>query len=538
MRKTIVSRRDFLRRSSLCGAGIGLACAGCQPSSTQDTRPNIILIMADDMGYSDIGCFGSEIETPNIDRLASEGIRFTRFYNAARCCPTRASLLTGLYPHQAGMGGMVNIGGRDDGEPGPYQGYLNDTCVTIAEMLKDAGYTTMMSGKWHVGEARPHWPVDRGFDRSFGLISGASNYFSLSRDKAPGIKRTMFRDGEKWTPPEDGFYMTDAFTDFAVECLDTLGREDKPFFQYIAYTAPHWPLHALPEDIVKFEGDYLAGWDALRRDRYRRQRDAGIVGDECPISPRDNEVPSWDDVPQEKKEQMARKMAVYAAQIYCMDRGIGKVLAKLDEIGKAENTLVLFLSDNGGCHEGGIWGQDFWNNGAQPGGKDSYQSYGRSWANLSNTPFRRYKHWVHEGGISTPLIARWPEVISSRGGLNRDTGHIVDIMATCCDIAGTAYPSQRNGSAITPAEGKSLMPVLKGGSRKGHDVLYWEHEGNRAVRKGKWKLVAIAGGPWELYDIEADRTELHNISDEHPEIVSELTALYETWAAENGVRPL
>ncbi len=511
----------------------GCAGDGSREVKSPEKRPNIILIMADDMGYSDIGCYGGGIDTPNIDGLADRGLRFTRFYNAARCCPTRASLLTGLYPHQAGMGGMVNIGGVDDGPPGPYQGYLNDRCVTIAEALGNAGYTTLMSGKWHVGESRPHWPVDRGFDRYFGLISGGANYFDITKAKAAGVTRQMAVDGEPYDPPKEGFYLTDAFTENAVRFLENEGRGDDPFFLYVAYTAPHWPLHALPEDIEKYRGRYDDGWEHLRRERYERMIELGIIDGSVPLSPLDDEAVPWDSV--EDKELMSLKMAVYAAQIDRMDRGIGRILDTLDGIGKTGDTLVLFLSDNGGCHEGGALGFDNRNNGLPPGGVDSYMSYGRSWANASNTPFRMFKHWVHEGGIATPLIARWPGVVpeNSRTG---EVGHVIDIMATCLDAAGAEYPRKFDGGDIVPLEGLSLLPVLKGGSRTGHEALFWEHEGNRAVRRGRWKLTAKAGGGWELHDIDTDRTELADLAAERSETVRELESLYAAWAEKCGVR--
>lgn len=528
------SRRELLKM--LAGGAIAAPLCGCfstgriSVAPRGGSRPNIVLIMADDMGYSDIGCYGGEVHTPNLDRLAAGGLRFSQFYNAARCCPTRASLLTGLYPHQAGIGHMV----ADRGYPA-YQGYLNDRCVTIAEALKLAGYRTLMAGKWHVGEQRPHWPTDRGFDRYFGLISGAANYFDPTKTKAKGVTRKMALDDEPYEPPKEGFYMTDAFSDHAVKFIDETGRDDKPFFLYLAYTAPHWPLHARPEDIAKYKGKYLEGWDKLRGERYARMVRMGLISDRWKMSPRDATTWPWDD--EEDKELMDLKMAVYAAQIERMDHGIGRVLSKIKELGEEENTLVMFLADNGGCAEGGQKGFDNRKNGLPPGGVDSYMSYGLSWANASNTPFRRYKHWVHEGGVATPFIARWPAVIKNGGTITNQAGHIIDVMATCLDAAGVEYPAMHKGSTLTALEGKSLLPVFESGRRPGHEAIYWEHEGNRAVRQGKWKLVAAHGDPWELYDLEADRTELNNLADKHPDKVNELKALYDGWAERCGVRP-
>jgi len=533
----MMNRRQFIKVAGLATAA--LAVPGCSTDTNffshrpSTTKPNILLIMADDMGFSDIGCYGGEINTPNLDKLAAGGIRFTQFYNAARCCPTRASLLTGLYPHQAGMGGMVN-NGADISPPGPYQGYLNDKCLTIAEVLKNAGYQTFMSGKWHVGESRPHWPTDRGFDKYFGLISGAANYFDITKPGSKNRIRQMAIDDKPYMPPKDNFYMTDAITENALKHLDSSYQKEKPFFLYVAYTAPHWPLHALPEDIAKYKGTYLEGWDKLRKKRYERQLKMGIIDKKWPLTPRDQNAFAWEKV--ENKEEMDLKMAVYAAQIDRMDQGVGKILNKIKALGQQQHTLVLFLSDNGGCHEGGPWGFDWRKNGLPPGGADSYMSYGLSWANLSNTPFRRYKHWVHEGGIAAPLIAYWPAVIKNKNSITHQTGHIIDIMATCVDITQTKYPENYNGRRITPLEGKSLLPIFRGEKRRGHNTLYWEHMGNRAIRSGKWKLVSVREGKWELYDIEADRTELNDLAHKYPKKTEQLKTMYESWAKRCGVR--
>jgi len=495
-------------------------------------KPNIVLILADDMGYSDLGCYGSEIHTPNLDRLAADGLRFSQFYNAARCCPTRASLLTGLYPHQAGVGKMIGYEG-----PGPYQGYLNDNCVTLAEVLKSGGYATYMSGKWHVGEDRPHWPVDRGFDRHYGLISGAMNYFDIRKDKRPGLVRNFAKDGEAYVPPPEGFYATDAFTDFAVECIEQHEDAEQPFFLYLPYTAPHWPLHALPEDIAKYRGKYMEGWPALRKQRYERLIELGLIEDGWALSDQDEAAADWDALDEEQKREMDHKMAIYAAQIDRMDQGIGKVMEALRRKGCEGDTLVMFLSDNGACHESSALGTNFRPDlTGELGTVDSFHSYGLSWSNASNTPFRKHKSWVHEGGISTPLIVNWPGYISEPGSICHQTGHIIDIMATCCEVAGVAYPKQYQGHDLQPMEGLSLAPAFSGSPGTPHELLYWEHFGNRAVRHGKWKLVEDAqNGRWELYDMEKDRTELHDLSKELPEQFEKLKCLYERWAERVGV---
>ncbi len=532
-----MDRRTFLRIFSN-GTALVAANAACSggrvPIRASTKPPNIVLIMADDMGFSDIGCYGSEISTPNLDRLAADGLRFTQFYNTARCCPTRASLLTGLYPHQAGVGHMV--GNR--GFPA-YQGYLNNHSVTIAEVLKQAGYTTLMSGKWHVGEKRPHWPIDRGFDRYFGLISGGTNYFKLDR------ARQMAIDDRRFIPEGEDFYLTDAFSDHAVKLIGE-AELDAPFFLYVAYTAPHWPLHAKPADIAKYKGTYLDGWDVLRAKRHAGLIEEGLIDGGCPISARDPEAPAWETVQDKELEDL--KMAVYAAQIDCMDQGIGRILDEIREIGELDNTLVLFLADNGGCAEEinipqgdprNSWGDPK----APPGPGDSFRSYGLPWANASNTPFRMYKHWVHEGGIASPLICHWPDRIKQKNEITHAVGHVIDIMATCLDLAKSEYPDSHHGQAVRPTEGRSLLPVFLTGQREAHPALFWEHEGNRAVRRDRWKLVSRfrpaenRQGVWELYDTQSDRTETQDRSAEKPETVVELSDLYDAWATRVGVVP-
>ena len=484
----------------------------------QSRRPNIILIMADDMGFSDIGCYGSEIATPNLDGLARDGARFTQFCNTARCCPTRSALLTGLYNHQTGVGHMI----QDRGKPA-YRGFLNDRCVTIGEALREGGYNTLMSGKWHVGEERPHWPTDRGFDRYFGLVTGADNYFRPQRQMA--LQDRPFK------PHSPDFYMTDAFTDYAVDRIGEYGNQEKPYFLYLAYTAPHWPLHARPRDIDKYRGRYRKGWDALRRERHQRMIANGIVDRKWPLTPRDPDVPAWESVA--NKDARALQMAVYAAQIDSMDQGIGRVLAKVRETGQEDNTLIMFLADNGGCAEERIAGE----NSHPPGPAESFTSYGKAWANASNTPFRLYKHWVHEGGIASPFIARWPARIKDRGVLRQQPSHVIDIMATCLDAAGVQYPTTYRGRDITPLEGRSLLPAFAGKQPRIHDAIFWEHEGNRAVRQDNWKLVSKHPGGWELYDLAADRTEMNDLAAKDPDRVKRMASRYESWAARCGVLP-
>jgi arylsulfatase A-like enzyme len=535
----IASSTNWRRRAGIglttllaaAGSAFTQAAPSAAPAQTPD-RPNIVLIMCDDMGYSDLGCYGGEIATPNIDRLAEEGVRFTQFYNAARCCPTRASLLTGQYPHAAGVGAMVSDQSARRGDA--YLGRLNDRCVTIAEVLKTSGYRTYLAGKWHVGENRPHWPVDRGFDHHYGLASGAMNYFDLNRPKNDSVKRIFVIDDQPHTPPNEDWYATDAFTDYALRYIVEGAGRAEPFFLYLAYTAPHWPLHALPEDIAKYRGRYVAGWTALRAERFERMQQMGLLDDRWSLSEADPAAADWDALSDEQRDRMDLKMAIYAAQIDRMDQNIGRVLDALEETGELDNTFIFFLSDNGACSETGPLGHDFWGNGVEPGGVDSYQSYGLSWSNAGNTPFRKHKQFTHEGGISTPLIVRGPDVVGA-GRLTAQVGHVLDLMATCCDLAGAAYPEQFDGRPVLSTTGRSLVPVLEGAARTPHEILFWEHMGHRAVRWGDWKLVSTRGRPWELYDIARDRSEQHDLSEEHPDVVEELRQRYRAWAADLGV---
>ena len=531
MIKTITTINNY-NPSVLSIIGLGLSAVisgGCTPDNNGDAkRPNIIVIMADDMGYSDIGCFGGEIPTPNIDMLAENGMRFTQFYNGGRCCPTRASLLTGLYAHQAGVGAMVS----PSDEPG-YRGRLNESSMTFAEVLRNAGYQTFMSGKWHVTHYnyqdpeptlhRGSWPLQRGFDRFFGTLSGAGSFFDP-------VSLMMDND---FIEPGDDFYYTDALSDQAVKFVQEADK-DNPFLLYIAHVAPHWPLHARPEHIEKFKGMYNMGWDVIRAERYEKMVNKGLIDERWPLSPREDNILPWEDAPD--KEWEAHRMAVYAAQVYSMDLGIGQVIEALKREGQFENTLIIFLSDNGASNEiiqGSETRHGFFANGGTnpaifPGGPDTYAAYGPGWANASNTPYRRYKRWMHEGGIATPMIAHWPGVIEA-GQTDNQVAHIIDLMPTFIELAGGKYPEIFNDHTLTPLEGISLYPLFRGTERKGHDALYWEHLGYRAVRQGKWKLVS-EGDSWQLYDLETDRTEINNLAAKFPEIVDDMAAMFEKWA--------
>ena len=515
------------------------------------TQANIILILADDMGFSDIGCFGSEIATPNLDRLAGNGARFSQMYSFARCCPSRAALLTGLHPQLAGVGHMVqNRGTR------AYQGYLRDDAVTIAEVLKGAGYRTMMSGKWHTGgqmlaQEPESWrpgtegyptPQQRGFDRFYGTLVGAGSFF---------FPHALTEDGEFVQDYPDDFYYTDAISDKAVEMIDEAHHDGTPFFLHVAYTAPHWPLQAPPEDIAKYEGAYRSGWDSLRQNRHEALNSLGLLDPVWRISPRDSDSHPWGS--EENTDWEDLRMATYAAMIDRMDQGIGRILAKLEALGISENTLIIFLSDNGGCAE--FMAEDGWRDhrsyvptlpdgrrvrignrvDMRPGPADTFMSYDLPWANASNSPFRLYKHWVHEGGISSPCIVHCPALIDEPTVVHSPV-QFIDVLPTVAELAGADYPSEFNGVAIQPVEGESFLPALEGADWRREKPLYWEHEGNRALRIGDWKLVSKHPGNWELYNMIEDRTELDDLSTGESERVAMMSGLYDAWAARCEVR--
>ncbi len=524
-----------MNRIHLTLIGLGVIGLSSQEVSARAKSPNIVLILADDMGYSDIGCFGSEILTPNLDKLAQNGVRFSQFYNASRCCPTRASLLTGLYQHQAGIGDMVG----NQGVPS-YQGYLNTKCVTLAEALKLNGYNTYMSGKWHVGNRPETLPLKRGFDHYFGLIDGAGSYFErIAYRKNQQAPRWMLEDAD-FNPPAKGFYMTNAITDYALNFLGDETRKQEPFFLYLAYTAPHWPLHALPEDIAKYRGKYLRGWDVLRAERYDKMQKLGLIEPSTRLSERDANVPAWETLSPEDHKMWDLRMAVYAAMIDRLDQNVGRVVARLEKMGELNNTIIIFLADNGGCHEAVKNKGTYITTTGETGNPDSFDSYEYPWANVSNTPFRMHKHWVHEGGISTPFIAHYPGVIKA-GQLVNQPGHIIDLMPTLLDFAGGTYPANFNGENIVPMEGVSLKDVLTGRKLKRDQPLFWEHEGNRAMRQGDWKLVSQYDNQakkfkdWELYNMTTDRSELKDLSNEKTELKNRMINDFEQWAGRVGV---
>lgn len=514
------------RLLSIVATALGLGLNIVQPArAAAADRPNIIVVLVDDMGFSDLGCYGSEIPTPNLDALAANGLRFTQFYNTGRCCPTRASLLTGLYPHQAGVGHMTD----DKGLPG-YAGHLNDSCVTIAEVLKPAGYFTAMSGKWHVGQNFGVTPANRGFDRNLNAAAGGFYY-----PESP--KAGLFLNGEKIANNDprlpQNWYSTDLWTTFGLKFIDEALAEKKPFYLHLCHNAPHFPLQAPAAEIAKFRGKYMIGWDALRERRYARMIELGIIDAKWANSPRPPAVSAWKDVPAEEQDRFDHLMAVYAAAVHRMDKAVGDLIEGLKQRGILDNTLILFMSDNGGNAEAGPKGRTQ----GDPTRADSDWFCGESWAFPQNTPFRLYKHYNHEGGIATPLIVHWPKGITAKNELRHQPGHLIDIMTTCVDVGRAAYPKDLHDRPVTPMEGRSLVPAFANQSIQ-RDAIFWEHEGNAAIRAGDWKLVRQgAKGAWELYDLKADRTELHNLAEAQPERARELAAQWDAWAKRAQVLP-
>ena len=510
---------------------LGMGLLSAATNSPEPTRPNIVLILCDDLGFSDLGCYGSQIRTPHLDRLAAEGMRFTQFYNCAVCVTTRAALTTGVYPRQ-GKGGL-----------------LRRNMVTLGEVLQQAGYATALTGKWHLGSRAPRRPIDRGFEEYYGLLSGCSDYSNPAKQDPIFYNGGHFRPfahnnrAIKEFPP--GFYATDAFSDHAIGTVRRLAAADKPFLVHLCYTAPHFPLQAPQADIDRYRGKFADGYFALRQRRHRRQIELGLLDPHWKLSPVDRrtgafqydyDVTPWEQVQDRAREQ--RRMEVYAAMVDRLDQGIGRVLETLEQTGVAENTVVFFLSDNGGCaswprNEAGF---EEYNRDIPVGDARGYEFVGPGWGWAQNAPFRRHKVWTYEGGIATPLIVRWPGVVA-RGAITDQPGHVVDFMPTLIDLAGASYPKTFAGEAILPFEGKSLLPVLRGSRRQPHETLCWALYGNRAIRQGNWKLVWGASDKrWELYDLAADRTETEDLAAKHPERVKQMAAAWERWANKCEVR--
>jgi arylsulfatase A-like enzyme len=488
-------------------------------------KPNIIVVLVDDMGFSDVGCYGSEIPTPNLDSLAAGGLRFTQFYNTGRCCPTRAALLTGVYSHQAGVGHMV----EDKGAPG-YRGRLNDQCATFAEVLRPAGYFTAMAGKWHIGHNAGVTPPSRGFERSLHAAAGGFYFPDGARAELFLNGEALKRDDER--VPKD-WYSTDLWTTFGLKFIDEAKAAKKPFFLYLAHNAPHFPLQAPADEIAKFRGKYKAGWDKLRLQRHAKQIELGIVDKAWPAAERPEKIKAWESLSDEEKDRFDHLMAIYAAVMSRMDKAMGDLVAGLKERGALDNTLILFMSDNGGNAESGPGGRDT----GDPTQAKSDWFCGESWAFLQNTPFRRYKHFNHEGGIATPLIAHWPAGIAAKNELRKQPSHLIDIMATCVDVSGATPLKELNGKAILPLEGRSLVPAFADKAIE-RDGIFWEHEGNAAVRVGDMKLVRFGrNGDWELYDLGKDRTEQNDLAASQPDKAKALAEKWEAWALRANVKP-
>ena len=546
--------------SAVAAAGYTTSQAAVNSTSSEgrDQRPNIIVMVVDDMGFSDPGCYGGEINTPNINMLAERGVRFTQFHNCARCCPTRASLLTGLYPHQVGLTRNGNSLSRDG--------------ATIAELLRDADYETAMFGKWHLSqctelenrENHQKWlnhqldyepfapiesyPINRGFEHFYGVIWGVIDHFdpySLVEDYSP-VKEV----------PEN-YLFADAITDKAIDFIEENSKTDKPFFMYYAHCAPHWPIHAMPEDIEKYKDTYKDGWEKLRETRFKRQMEIGIFGDQKVELPKlmDNGR-TWSKLPQDRKEYEARKMAVHAAMVDRIDQNLGRLLETLKETGQYENTMIVFMSDNGASPEQAYWQPGYDRSGEtrdgrkqkyeydncpidEIGSETSYLCIGAPWANAANTPFRFWKKESYEGGSNTPCIIFWPDGLKAEAGsITKEPAHAMDIMPTCLELANSKYPEQYRGHKLGKLGGKSLVPVINGKERPELEEYYFEHEMGRAVRKDGWKLVAYSGKPkeWHLFHIEEDITEMHDVSDKYPEKAKELKAAWNQWSVEVGLK--
>ncbi|MBQ9462720.1 MAG: arylsulfatase [Bacteroidales bacterium] len=522
--------------------GRGAALAAMSPlvaacgafTGSQAPRPNILVILADDMGYSDIGCYGGEVRTPNIDSLAVRGVKWAQFYNNARSCPSRAALMTGLYPHETGVGWMSVA----DLQYPQYQGFLNDECVTVADVLSSAGYETFLAGKWHLSSDRQNtgrisrnWPLHRGFNHFWGIANGFSDYYDV-----------LLNDGDStFRSDSPGFYLTDAIADHACSFIGEHDFRSGPMFMYLAFTAPHYPLQAPAEVYRKYEEVYSKGWDRIREERFERQKALGLFNQDTELSPRADGLPAWDDIPEVEKHDYAMRMAIYAAQIEIMDAGIGRVVDALRSSGQLENTVIFFMSDNGASAEIKSTGVSK----LIDGGPDTFESYMPVWANASDTPFKMFKHYTYEGGICSPLIVSWPASIPPRDGYIRDWGHFVDIMPTCVELAGARYPAEHNGHKIKPMRGTSLVPWFREGGTSRRGMYFWEHEGNIAVRDGKWKLVnhMEMGNEFDpsalrLYNISDDPTEMHDLASRYPARVRRMWNAWKRWAADADVLPM
>jgi len=508
----------------------GLYLTGLTGELSADERPNILLILCDDLGYSDPGCYGGEIQTPSLDRLATEGMRFTQFYNCAVCVTTRSALLTGLYPRQT------------------KRPRLRTDMLTLGEALQQAGYVTSLTGKWHLGSTAPLRPIDRGFGEYYGVLDGCCNYFNPAKPDPVfyngGRLRPFAHNDRRITEFRPGYYTTDAFSDHAASTIKRFAAGDQPFFVHLCYTAPHFPLHAFAEDIERYRGMYSDGYLAMRRRRHKRQAELGLFTSLPRLSAPENrkgdfrydyDVPDWKTLSVTARQREEARMNTYAAMVHRMDRGIGRVLTALDEAGVSDSTVVIFLSDNGGC---ATWpdqraGQEArfiqYNTGIPAGDGRGYEFVGKGWGWAQNAPFRQFKTWCYEGGIATPMIVRWPGHVTA-DSITHQVGHIIDFMPTLLELAGSEYPRQFNGNTLLPVEGRSLLPVFHGQQRHGHPTLGWELFGNRAIRQGDWKLVwGASEKQWELYNLKSDRSETVNLATEYPDRVMSMARDWDLW---------
>ena len=536
-----------------CVLAMAMSTIALADDARPHKRPNILVILADDLGYSDLGCYGGEIDTPNIDALARSGVRFTQLYNSARCCPSRASLMTGLYPSQAGIGDFTTSKPSPDRGPG-YLGRLNDQCVTLAEVLQPAGYSCYYVGKWHLHPETG--PIRRGFDEFYGFTQGHSH------DQYDAEYYIRLPEGRKKEidPPQDEFYATDVFNQYALEFIRQGQQRGKPWFLFLAHSSPHFPVQAPAERADKYELVYRRGWDVLRKERFARMQKLGLIdGDRWNLTPRSivpvdrediangfsgKQNPAWDSLDEDRRRDLARRMAVFAAMVERVDIGVGQIVDHLKRTGDFENTLILFLSDNGACYEWGPYGFDgtsrrgttILRTGAdlrKIGGPGTHQAYGSAWANLGNTPFRLYKHFTHEGGISTPFIAHWPKGIGTPNRWVRDPAHVMDIMPTLVAVAGARYPAAHDGHAITPMEGTSLLPAMRG-DHLPERTIGFDHQGAHALRQGDWKIVWSKRMPhdirWELYNLAEDRCECNDLANTYPDRVTAMANEWDKWA--------
>lgn len=531
------------------GLSFSLIASGALAQATEE-KPNFLLIVADDLGYSDIGSFGGEIKTPNLDDLASQGVRFTDFHTAPTCSPTRAMLLTSTDSHQAGIGNMAELLlPSQKGQPG-YEGYLNDRVATLPEVLRDGGYSTYMTGKWHLGRTEDRSPAARGFDKSYVLVQGGASHFDDQRAIIGADPVAIYRENGKQVDIPDGFFSSDFFTDRLIQYIDEDRSQDKPFFAFLAFTAPHWPLQAPDEYLEKYEGWYEEGYEAVRQERLQRMKLLGLIDNDLPAHTPMKQLPTWDELTPEQQRTEAKRMQVYAAMVDNMDHNIGRILAYLDGTGELDNTVVVFMSDNGAdgnspevLPKNEQWiAQEYDNSFENMGRKNSYIWYGAQWGQVGATPYPMYKAYPSQGGLLSPFILNIPGQKDLAGTIDHDFAHVMDIMPTFMELAGLTMPkgASYKGRNNPAPQGVSMLRLL------GEDVhndraVGWELIGRSAVRKGDWKIRLMeppyGPGEWELFNLAADPTETTDLADSHPDKLKELLAAWDQYVQTNGVIP-